>query len=185
MHARFAGAAAAALLAACASSPPAQAPLPNVPYVPTPDHVVEMMLEMGAVGPADVVYDLGCGDGRIVISAARARGARGVGIDLDPVRISEANRNARRAEVTDRVRFAVGDIFQADFSEASVVMLYLLPEVNAALRPRLWKQLKPGTRVVSHDYHMGPEWPPEEVRHLGRKVLYRWTVTEAQKRAAP
>ena len=115
---------------------------PIVPYVPTSKDVVNKMLDMAKVGRGDVVYDLGCGDGRIVIAAVKERGARrGVGIDINPERIAEANANARDAGVQDKVDFRVGDLFQADFSEASVVTLYLLPEVNLALRPLLWKQL--------------------------------------------
>lgn len=166
--------------AARAQSEPSRKP--DVPYVPTPQAVVEKMLEMAQVGPNDVLYDLGCGDGRIVITAARKRGARGVGIDINPQRIAEAKANADSAGVNDKVRFIVGDLFTADFSEASVVMLYLLPEVNRALRPQLWKQLKVGTRVVSHDFDMGPEWPPERVERVGSKTLYYWTITTAHKK---
>lgn len=163
----------------CAAPPPLA-----VPYVATPEGVVEKMLEMARVRSDDLVYDLGCGDGRIVIAAARSRGARGVGIDLDPARIQEANINMRRAGVADKVKFVVGDIFGADFSEASVVMLYLLPEINIALRPTLWRQLRVGARIVSHDYDMGPEWPPDEVKHIDGKVLYLWILRETQKKAA-
>jgi SAM-dependent methyltransferase len=156
---------------------------PDVPYVPTPQPVVDKMLEMANVGKNDVVYDLGCGDGRIVITAAKERGARGVGIDLNPQRITEAKANAESAGVNGKVKFMVGDLFTADFSEASVVTLYLLPDVNRALRPQLWKQLKIGTRVVSHDFDMGPEWPPEKVERIGHKTIYYWTITSAQKKA--
>lgn len=156
---------------------------PDVPYVPTPQAVVEKMLDVAQVGKGDVVYDLGCGDGRIVITAAKERGARGVGIDLNPTRIAEANTNAKNAGVEDKVKFMVGDLFQADFSAASVVTLYLLPDVNRALRPILWRQLKIGTRVVSHDFDMGPEWPPERTERIGAKTIYYWTITSAQKRA--
>ena len=156
---------------------------PDVPYVPTPQPVVDRMLEIAKVGKNDVVYDLGCGDGRIVITAARDRGARGVGIDLNPERIAEAKANAESAGVNNQVKFMVGDLFTADFSEASVVTLYLLPDVNRALRPQLWKQLKIGTRVVSHDFDMGPEWPPEQIERVGTKTIYYWTITSAQKKA--
>nr|WP_234815041.1 class I SAM-dependent methyltransferase [Noviherbaspirillum denitrificans] len=156
---------------------------PDVPYVPTPQPVVDKMLDIAGVGKDDVVYDLGCGDGRIVITAAKERGARGVGIDLNPQRIAEAKANAASAGVEGKVKFMVGDLFTADFSEASVVTLYLLPDVNRALRPQLWKQLKVGTRVVSHDFDMGPEWPPEKVERIGAKTIYYWTITSAQKRA--
>ena len=158
--------------------------LPTVPYVPTPDEVVDKMLGMAKVTKNDVVYDLGCGDGRIVITAAKKYGARGVGIDLNPERIKEANENLKKAGVGDRVRFRVGDLFQSDFSEASVVTLYLLPQVNAALRPQLWRQLKVGTRVVSHAFDMGPEWPPERTETVDGRTVYLWTITEANKKAA-
>jgi len=156
---------------------------PDVPYVPTPQEVVNRMLEIAKVGKNDVLYDLGCGDGRIVITAAKDRGARGVGIDINPERIAEAKANAQAAGVTDKVKFMVGDLFTADFSNADVVTLYLLPDVNRALRPQLWKQLKVGTRVVSHDFDMGPEWPPERTERVGGKTLYYWTITSANKTA--
>ncbi|KAF7599158.1 MAG: SAM-dependent methyltransferase [Candidatus Dactylopiibacterium carminicum] len=154
----------------------------DVPYVPTPQEVVDEMLRMAQVRTGDVVYDLGCGDGRVVITVAAKLGATGVGIDLDPQRISEANANARSAKVTDRVKFVEADLFTSDFSAATVVTLYLLDSVNRRLRPQLWRQLSVGTRVVSHDFSMGEEWPPEDVRQVGRSTLYRWTITEAHKR---
>jgi len=157
---------------------------PDVPYVPTPQAVVDRMLELAGVGKHDVLYDLGCGDGRIVITAAKERGARGVGIDINPDRIAEARANAARAGVDGKVTFNVGDLFASDFSGASVVTLYLLPDVNRALRPQLWKQLRVGTRVVSHDFDMGPEWPPEKTDRVSGKTLYYWTVTAANKAAA-
>lgn len=157
--------------------PAAAARLPAVPYVPTPPDVVRRMLALGRVGRDDVVYDLGCGDGRIVIEAARRRGARGVGIDLDPVRIREARENARRAGVARRVVFRQADLFATDFSSATVVMLYLLFEVNLKLMPQLWRQLRPGSRVVSHDFHMGGQWPPEQIVRIRDKTLYAWTIT--------
>ena len=155
-----------------------------VPYVPTTEPLVDYMLEMTNVGKNDVVYDLGCGDGRIVITAAKRFGARGVGIDINPERIREARANAKAAGVERRVKFMVGDLFKANFSQATVVALYLLPDVNVALRPQLWRQLKVGTRVVSHDYHMGDEWPPERTEHVEGKVLYFWTIREEHKQAA-
>jgi precorrin-6B methylase 2 len=155
----------------------------DVPYVPTPQEVVERMLEMARVGKNDVLYDLGCGDGRIVVTAAKTRGARGTGIDLNPVRIAEAQANAKKAGVSDRVTFRVGDLFQADVSPATVVTLYLLPSVNVKLRPRLWQQLKVGTRVVSHAFDMGPEWPHEKKDEVDGRTIYYWTITEANKRA--
>jgi tRNA G37 N-methylase Trm5 len=158
--------------------------LPTVPYVPTPEEVVEKMLTMAKVNKNDVVYDLGCGDGRIVITAAKKYGARGVGIDLNPERIKEANENLKKAGVGDRVKFMVGDLFESSFAEASVVTLYLLPQVNVALRPQLWRQLKVGTRVVSHAFDMGPEWPPERTETVDGRTVYLWTITEANKKAA-
>jgi ubiquinone/menaquinone biosynthesis C-methylase UbiE len=162
----------------------AQAPVNlDVPYVPTSMELVNKMLDMANVGNSDTVYDLGCGDGRIVVTAAKERGARGTGIDLNPERIAEAKANAKAAGVEERVNFMVGDLFQADFSEATVVTLYLLPSVNQKLRPQLWRQLKVGTRIVSHDFDMGAEWPPEKVEKIGHKTLYYWTITPAQKSA--
>lgn len=176
-------------LPACAQlSTPGMMPLDStprldVPYVPTPQEVVDKMLELGKVGKNDVVYDLGCGDGRIVITAAKQHGARGVGYDLNPVRIEEANANAKAAGVTDRVTFKVQDLFEADVSQATVVTLYLLPSVNQSLRPQLWKQLKVGTRIVSHSFDMGDAWPPEKTVRVAGKTLYYWTITEANKKA--
>ena len=133
---------------------------PDVEYVPTPRDVVTVMLETAGVTKDDVVYDLGCGDGRFLITAAQIYGARGVGIDIDPERIRESNANARKAGVTDRVTFVQGDLFKVELSEATVITLYLLPELNVALRPRLL-QLRPGTRIVSHEFDMG-EWVPDK-----------------------
>jgi SAM-dependent methyltransferase len=149
----------------------------DVPYVPTPEAVVQRMLELGEVGPDDVIYDLGSGDGRIVITAAEQYGSRGVGIDIDPQRIQEANTNAQAAGVTNRVEFRQQDLFQADFSEATVVTLYLLPEVNLRLRPQLLEQLQPGTRIVSHAFDMG-DWEPEQVEEVDGRTIYVWTVPE-------
>ncbi len=156
----------------------------DVPYVPTPQRVVDKMIELAKVKQGDVLYDLGCGDGRIVITAVKEHGARGVGIDLNPQRIAEAKLNAKEAGVQDKVKFQVGDLFKADFSEANVVTLYLLPSVNAKLRPQLWRQLKVGTRVVSHAFDMGPEWPPEKTETVGGTTVYYWTITQANKDAA-
>jgi SAM-dependent methyltransferase len=153
----------------------AQKPL-DVPYVSTPQPVVDKMLAMAKVGPRDVVYDLGCGDGRIVLTAAKLHGARGVGIDLDPKRIEEANANLAAAGLESRVKFLQADLFHSDFSEASVVMLYLLPHVNLSLRPQLWRQLRLGTRVVSHAFDMGPEWPPQATEMVDGHTLYLWTI---------
>lgn len=155
----------------------------NVPYVPTPQPVVKKMLEMANVGKDDLLYDLGSGDGRIVITAAKERGARGVGIDLDPIRVTEARENAKKAGVADRVQFRVGDLLKTDLSEATVVTLYLLSSVNLQLRPQLWKQLKVGTRVVSHAFDMGKDWPPEKVETVEGSTIYYWTITEENKKA--
>ncbi len=134
---------------------------PEVPYVPTPENVVEEMLKMANVQKDDVLYDLGCGDGRIVITAALTRGCRGVGIDIDPQRIKESRQNAIDAGVEDKVEFLLQDLFETDIREASVVTLYLLSSVNLKLRPILFRDLEPGTRVVSHDFSMA-DWKPHE-----------------------
>jgi len=154
----------------------------DVPYVPTPMPIVNKMLDMANVRAGDVLYDLGCGDGRIVITAAKERGARGVGIDIDPERIAEANANAKAAGVQDRVEFRQGDLFQADFAPATVVTLYLLPDINRRLRPQLWRQLKVGTRVVSHAFDMGDEWPPERTEQVDFKTIHAWTIKAEHKR---
>lgn len=159
-----------------------RAPALDVPYVPTPTEVVNRMLELGEVGSQDLLYDLGCGDGRIVIAAAKQYGARGVGIDLDPERIREARAQARREGVQDRVRFLVGDLFQADVSPATVVTLYLLPRINRRLRPQLWRQLEVGTRVVSHEFDMGKEWPPERSEKVGFRTIHVWTIRAEHKK---
>ena len=156
----------------------------DVPYVPTPQQVVDAMLEMARVKKGDVVYDLGCGDGRIVVTAAKQHGARGVGIDIDPQRISEARANAKAAGVADRVKFRNADLFKSDFAPASVVTLYLLPQINQKLRPQLWRQLKVGTRVVSHDFDMGEAWPPDRMDRVAGKTLYSWTIRPEHKRKA-
>lgn len=148
----------------------------DVPYVPTRANIVEEMLRLAEVKPADVVYDLGCGDGRIVIMAAEKFGARGVGVDIDPKRIEEARANASRAGVADRAEFRLGDLFNADIRAATVVTLYLLPEVNMRLKPRLLSELRPGTRVVSHDFSMGDDWPPERTLRLASDTIFLWTI---------
>ncbi|HJV75983.1 MAG TPA: class I SAM-dependent methyltransferase [Noviherbaspirillum sp.] len=157
---------------------------PDVPYEPSPQYVVDKMLALAQVNKDDVLYDLGCGDGRIVITAAEKYGARGVGIDIDPQRIAEARANAKKAGVENRVQFVVGDLYASDFSKATVVTLFLWPHVNLKLRPLLWQQLKIGTRVVSHLWDMGPEWPPEKTETIRGKKIYYWTITAAQKKAA-
>lgn len=156
----------------------------DVPYVPTPQEVVDKMLAMAKVGKNDTLFDLGCGDGRIVVTAAKKLGARGTGIDIDPTRIAEAKENAKKAGVSERAQFRVGDLFKTDFSSATVVTLYLLPTINAKLRPQLWKQLKVGTRVVSHAFDMGAEWPAERTEEVDGRTIYYWTITEANKKAA-
>jgi hypothetical protein len=158
-------------------SPPIQDTDKDVPYVPTPQAVVQRMLELGEVDSKDVLYDLGSGDGRIVVTAAQKYGARGVGIDIDPERIREANTNAKNAKVGDRVEFRQQDLFDVDLSKASVVTLYLLPEVNLRLRPRLLQQLKPGTKIVSHAFDMG-DWKPEQTVQVDGSTIYVWTVPE-------
>ncbi len=168
-----------ALLAALAPVPTAaqeaQRPQLDVPYVPTPENVVEEMLKLANIHKGDVLYDLGCGDGRIVITAAKQFGIRGVGIDLNPERIKEAKENAKKAGVTNLVTFRNEDLFKADIRPATVVTLYLLPSVNMRLRPRLWSDLKPGTRIVSHDFDMG-DWKPEKTVEIEWRKLYYWTI---------
>jgi SAM-dependent methyltransferase len=139
------------------------------------------MLTVAGVGRRDTLYDLGCGDGRIVVTAASQYGAHGVGIDLNPERIAEARANAKKAGVDKRVSFRVADLFETNLSAASVVSLYLLPDVNLKLRPKLWSQLKPGARVVSHAFDMGPDWPPERTVEVDGRTIYLWTITSAQK----
>ena len=164
---------------------PSDAPVveKDVPFVATREDVVAEMLRMAAVTDKDVVYDLGCGDGRIVTTAAKEYGARGIGIDIDPVRIAESRENAEKAGVTDRVRFIEGNLFDADLSQATVVTLYLLPSVNMKLRPRL-EALRPGTRIVSHNYDLG-DWAPTEQKELGTHVVYLWVVPERNTSSSP
>jgi SAM-dependent methyltransferase len=148
---------------------------PDVVFVPTPNAVVDKMLEMARVTAKDVVYDLGCGDGRIVITAAQKYNARAVGIDIDPQRIAEATANATAAKVTDKVRFIEGDLFEADITPATVVTLYLLTRLNAKLQPKLLRDLKPGTRVVSHAFDMG-DWKPEQTARVNGATVYLWRI---------
>jgi SAM-dependent methyltransferase len=163
------------ILSAAALAQESQLREPDVIYVPTPENVVEEMLKLANVKKGDVVYDLGCGDGRTVITAVKDFGARGVGIDINPERIKESRENAKAAGVADRVTFRLGDLFEADIKEATVVTLYLLPSLNVKLRPKLWKDLKPGTRIVSHDFDMG-EWKPEKTVNIDHHTIYFWTV---------
>ncbi len=151
---------------------------PDVIYIPTPQPVVEAMLDIAQVKATDVVYDLGSGDGRIVITAARKYGARSVGIEIDPALVKKATDNATAAGVSNRVRFVTGDIFTADISEATVVTLYLLQSINERLRPKLVRELKPGARVVSHVFNMGPEWPPEKTLTVGFNRIFLWTIPD-------
>jgi len=151
--------------AACGQQTQAPKRAPDVPYVPTTDQAVAAMLKLAAVKKNDIVYDLGCGDGRIVIAAARDFGAHAVGIDINPVRIKEARTNAANAKVEPLVRFEENDLFEADFHEATVVTLFLLPAINLKLRPRLIEQLRPGTRVVSNTFDMG-DWKADQEAHV-------------------
>lgn len=150
---------------------------PDVVFVPTPTEIVDEMLSVASVTGKDVLYDLGSGDGRIPITAAQRFGTRGLGIDIDPQRIKEANANAVAAGVTDKVRFVQGDLFELDLTPATVITLYLLPDLNVKLRPRLLK-LKAGTRIVSHDFAMG-DWKPNRTINKGHKTVYFWTIPPA------
>jgi precorrin-6B methylase 2 len=148
---------------------------PDVIYVPTPPEVVAAMLKVAKVTKDDVVYDLGCGDGRMVVAAAKDFGARGVGIDIDPQRISEAQANVKQAGVGDRVKIMEADLFEADIHEATVVTLYLLPSLNLKLMPKLLRDLRPGTRIVSHAFDMG-DWKPEQTLEVDGRTVYFWTI---------
>jgi SAM-dependent methyltransferase len=149
--------------------------IPDVHFEATPMDVVEAMLKMAEVTKDDLVYDLGCGDGRFVIMAAKKFGARGVGVDIDPERIRESNENARREGVTDRVKFIEADLFKTDIRGATVVTLYLLNELNLELRPKLLSELEPGARVVSHTFDMG-DWEPDTMGQMRNKTIYYWVV---------
>jgi len=158
---------------------PAPLRSPDVIFVPTPQEVVDAMLKLAKVTKDDVIYDLGSGDGRIPITAAKTYGARGVGIDIDPQRIKEATENLKTAGVADRVKFLNQDLFATDISEATVVTLYLLPSLNVKLIPKLNKELKPGTRVVSHAFDMaadGVERKPRETLNVNGRTVYFWTI---------
>ena len=163
-------------LSAHAQSPsPSPAQSLDVPFVPTPAQAVSAMLKLAGVKKDDVVYDLGSGDGRIVIAAARQYGARGVGIDIDPARVAEGERNAAAAGVEKRVRFVRQDLFDADIRDATVVTLYLLPRLNQRLRPKLLAELRPGTRVVSYGFDMG-DWVPDRSVEVGSSTVYLWVI---------
>jgi SAM-dependent methyltransferase len=159
---------------ACAQNSTKRAP--DVRYEPSPPEVVTAILRLADVGKDDIVYDLGCGDGRIVIAAARDFGAHGVGIDIDPRRIAESEENASKAGVTSRVEFREEDLFEADFHEATVVTLFLWPSLNLKLRPILTQQLKSGTRIVSYIHNMG-DWAPEKEMTLNGERIYLWTIS--------
>ncbi len=150
-----------------------------VPYVPTSPETVSAMLKLAGVQKSDLVIDLGCGDGRIVIAAAKEFGAHAIGVDIDPERIKEAKENAQREGVVSLVEFRQGDLFDADIRKATVVTLYLLPSVNMKLRPKLWRDLRPGTRVVSHSFGMD-DWKPEKEEEVGGSRIYLWTIKERQ-----
>jgi len=161
------------LLAQAQKQPATQ--YPDVIFVPTPQEVVEDMLRLANVQKGDVLYDLGSGDGRIAITAARKYGIKATGIDIDPERIREANENAKKAGVTNLVQFRQENLFTADFRDATVITLYLLPDLNVKLRPKLWNELKPGTRIVSHQFEMGA-WKPEKRLESNGRTIYFWTV---------
>lgn len=151
---------------------------PDIGYLPTPQAAVDAILDLAQVTAADVLYDLGSGDGRVLITAAQKFGTRGVGIDIDPKRIKQAIANADQANVSDRVVFYQQDLFESDFSQATVVVLYLLPHLNLKLRPALFAQLQPGTRIVSHDFDMG-DWQPQQIKQVqieDAATLYLWIM---------
>ena len=171
------------LLSACPGAVLAQqgaapARSPDVPFVPTPQNVVEAMLKLADVKKGDILYDLGSGDGRMVITAAKLYGVKGTGIDIDPQRIQEANANAKKEGVENMVHFLNQDLFEADIHDATVVTLYLLPGINLKLKPKLWKDLKPGTRIVSHSFDMG-DWQPEKKVDVDGRMIYFWTIPKS------
>jgi cyclopropane fatty-acyl-phospholipid synthase-like methyltransferase len=149
---------------------------PDVRFLATPQNVVDAMLDLAHVTAADVVYDLGSGDGRIPITAARKYGARGVGIEIDPALVLQSQENARRAGVESSVRFITGDLFQADISEATVIAVFLLPGMNIDLIPKFRSQLRPGSRIVSHHFAMGDRWMPDETRDVNGLEILLWRV---------
>ena len=167
---------ATAVLAGPSSAQIAPLKPPDVKFVPSPDSVVDAMLKLARVTAVDVVYDLGSGDGRIPITAAKEYGARGVGIEIDPIRIREANDNLKKAGVGDRVRFVQQDLFEADIREATVVTLFLLTRLNQQLMPKLKRELRPGTRIVSHQFRMDDTWPPEASQDVDGLMIYLWTI---------
>ena len=162
------------MTAVCAL-PPRDAWRACQPSVPPPAHVVKRMLELAEIKPGEFMMDLGSGDGRIAIAAARDHGARAVGIDIDPQRVTEANERAQKMGVSDKVTIRQGDLFEADIKDATVVTLYLLQSLNIKLMPKL-KALKPGTRIVSHSFHMGDEWPAEKTETVNGRSIFYWTI---------
>ena len=176
---------AAATLAVAAPAAAQTAPAlrePDVIFVPTPPEVVEAMMKLAGVTSKDVVYDLGCGDGQIVTAAARDFGATAVGIDINPVRVKEANERVNKAGVQGKVKILNEDLFTANISQASVVTLYLLQTLNEKLIPKLNKELKPGTRIVSQTFTMGEKYPPEKTVQAGYTSVYLWTVPMKEKK---
>jgi ubiquinone/menaquinone biosynthesis C-methylase UbiE len=171
----------ALLVAAAAVTAGAQSQQPDVIFVPTPQEVVDAMLKLANVHQGDVLYDLGSGDGRIPVTAAKRYGIRAYGIDIDPQRIQEANENAKKNGVTHLVQFRREDLFKTNFKEATVVTLYLLPDLNVKLRPRLLAELKPGTRVVSHQFDMGTWKPDKKVELSAGRTIYLWTIPPRKK----
>jgi SAM-dependent methyltransferase len=173
--------AASLVTAWCLLSGPAYAqdgqdkPKLDVIYVPTPQEVVDRMLEMAQVKAGDFVIDLGCGDGRNVVTAAQKFGARGFGVDIDPERIKEANENAKKAGVADKVEFRIANLFETKISDANVMMMYLLSTINLKLRPRILDEMKPGSRIVSHAFDMG-DWKPDQRDTVGYRNVYSWIV---------
>jgi hypothetical protein len=149
----------------------------DVPYVPTPQSVVDKMLDMAKVTGEDYLIDLGSGDGRIPIAAAKRFGAKGMGVDIDGARVQEAKTNAVNARVADKVEFRKEDLFDTDLSKATVLTMYLLPRINLQLRPRILNELKPGTRVVSHSFDMG-DWKPDQKIKIDGRTIYLWIVPE-------
>jgi SAM-dependent methyltransferase len=164
-----------------APAPTASLRAPDVPYEPSPEHVVAEIVRLARLKPGDVVYDLGCGDGRIVIAALEKPGVRGVCVDIDPERIAESRENARKAGVSDRMEFLTQDLFETDIRRATVVTLFLWPKINLKLRPKLLRELEPGTRVISYMHDMG-DWLPDETVpvHSGKRdtAVYLWTIPE-------
>lgn len=176
-----------ALMAAAQTPAPAPAPAPtpsrapDVIFVPTPAEVVKGMLDLAKVTKSDLVVDLGCGDGQIVVAAARDFGARSIGVDIDPARVKEANENITKNKVEDKAKIIQGDLFEADIKDATVVTLYLLPRLNEKLRPKLWKELKVGTRIVSNSFDMG-DWKPDQTAEADGRTVYLWTIKPEHKK---